>query len=245
MSTLPNPLQGVNASNPLGWPGQTGTNAPQLPGGNPLFNVPTNPVSAGPQSGNPAGLPNPGSNLKDAMRNAGFLNVQQGQQRNQLAPQMANTMFGLAGPAANYFQTLMKLGSPYYQQQQRASFEQGTQQAQNAAAGSRDQLNAAGYGYTPSGTTAATIGQEAQGQSQNLSQTFLQNLFQNENLQSQAGQQLSQLAAMFNPAQLFGSSTNITGSTQGPSAASQFAQVMGSLTGSGGVRGSPGQVGSG
>jgi len=253
MSTLPNPLTGQNAQNPLGWPGQTGTNmppsttsGPSVPGSPTLLGTPTGPVTGPPQGqwGNPGGLDNPNSNIKDIARNAGVLNVEQGQLRNNLIPQFANMMFGLTGPAADFFKQLMNLGSPYYKEQQRASFEQGTQQAQNTAAGSKDRLNAAGYGAAPSGLEAATIGQEAQGESQNLSQTFLQNLFNNENLQMQAAQAMSQMASMFNPASLFGSTPN-PGSTQGPTAASQFKDIMGGLFGGGGasIKGSPVQPG--
>lgn len=245
MSTIPNPLTGQNAQNPLGWPGMTGTNmppstsgAPSVPGSPSMLGIPTGPVAGPPQGqwGNPGNLENPGSNIKDQARNAGYLNVQQGQLRNNLIPQFASAMFGLSGPAAEFFKQLMNLGSPYYKEQQRASFEQDTQQAQNTAAGSKDRLNAAGYGAAPSGLEAATIGLEAQGESQNLSQTFLQNLFQNENLQMQASQAMAQMAQMFNPSQLFGATPN-PGSTQGPTAASQFKDIMGGLFGGGGATG--------
>lgn len=213
MSTLPNPLTGQNAQNPLGWLGMTGTNmppstsgAPSVPGAPSLFGTPTGPVTGPPQGawGNPSGVSDPWQ-AKNIAKNTNLENIQTGQMRNQLIPLFSNLMLKYGGDAAGFFKTLMDLGSPYYKEQQRASFEEGTRQAQNTAAGSKDRLNAAGYGAAPSGLEAATIGEEATGESQNLSQMFLQNLFQNENLQMQAAQAMEQMASLFNPASLFGS----------------------------------------
>jgi hypothetical protein len=214
---MPNPLSGASfGASPLN---------PSL-FGNPANPVPTNATatSTAVPNGNPGNLANPSSNLKDITRNAGFENVQEGQERNQLIPQFAQLMQQFAGPAGDYFKNLMNLGSPYYQQQQAASFNSGVNQNQNAAAQARQQLNAAGYGNTPSGATAAMIGGMNMQGSQNLAQAYLQNLFQNENLQSQGASGLSSLAGLFNPASLFGENT-VSGTTQGPSAASQFQDV--------------------
>jgi len=234
MSTLPNPLQGQNAQNPLGWGPQanpTQQQQPQSPlGVTSPFQSPGPTMAPGDKQtpGNPAGLDNPGTNIKDAWRNQAYLNTMQQQQKMGLANNFSTAMFGAANPAAQYFQQLMNLGSPYYQQQQRASFDQGVQQNQNAAAQARQQLSASGYGYTPSGTTAATIGNMAQQGSQNLEQAFLQNLFQNEQMQLAGGQGLGQLAALFNPAPLL-SNYSSPQSTQGPTAASQFQDILSGL----------------
>jgi hypothetical protein len=178
--------------------------------------------------GNPAGLQNPGTNEKDAWRNQAYLNTVMQQQKMGIGNQFNQQMTALAQPAAGYFNQLMNLGSPYYQQQQRASFTQGVQQQQNAAAQARQQLSASGYGYTPSGTSAATIGEMAQQGAQNQEQMFLQNLFQNEQLQMAGAQGLGQLAALFNPAPLLGYSS--PQSTQGQTPA-QDIQAIGSLLG--------------
>jgi len=216
MSTSPNPLSGASfGTSPLN---------PSL-FGNPANPTPSTATSTALPNGNPGNLANPASNLKDITRNANFLNVQQGQERNSLIPQFAALMQGFAGPAGDYFKNLMNLGSPYYQQQQEASFNNGVQNNNNATAQARQQLAAQGYGATPSGANAAMIGGMNMQGSQNLAQAYLQNLFQNENLQSQGASGLGTLAGLFNPASLFGNNT-VSGTTQGPSAASQFQDVM-------------------
>jgi hypothetical protein len=221
-NTLFTPSQQPN--NPLlGWAGSNINQASS--------SLPQAPTVTGPPTGawgNPAGLENPGSNQKDNMRNEGYINVMLGQLREQLAPIWANLMTGYAAPAANYFNTLMNLGSPYYQQKQSAVFDQGVQQNQNAAAETQQQLASRGYGYTPSGVNAATMGAMNMAGGANLVQNYLNSLFQNEQLQATGAQGLSSLAQMFNPSGLFGN-VEVTGSTQGPSFAEQFGQIAGGL----------------
>lgn len=233
MSAVSNPLVGAsfgtNPINPALFSNPSGTNPGAPPSTNPFSAPAPLPTANTGPLGNPGNLEDPASNLKDATRNAGFENVITGQYRNTLIPQFANELFSLATPAANYFANLMNLGSPYYQQQQRASFEQGVGQNQNASAQAQQQINRQGYGYTPSGASAATIGGMNIAGGQNLAQLFLQNLFQNENLQSQAGSALAQLASLFNPSQLTGQSTQVGGSTQGPSAAGQIGSILGGI----------------
>jgi hypothetical protein len=236
--------------NPLSWPGDTGTNmppslsgSPSVPGAPSLFGspmAPTGPPAPGSGGfgggtwGNPGGYGNP-RGAQEIQRNTALTNILTGQYRNQLLPQFAQLMFGYGGDAGNFFKQLMNLGSPYYKEQQRASFEQGTQQGQNAAANANQRLNASGYGYAPSGLQAGVLGQEATGQAQNLSQMFLQNLFQNENLQAQGAQGLSQLAALFNPAQLTGQGSSQGGNISQPSSFfDNFQKVMSGLWGPGG-----------
>lgn len=233
MSTTPNPLSGasfgVSPLNPSLF-GNPANPAPSTSGS------PFSATNAQVPNGNPGNLANPNSNLKDITRNAGFENVQEGQERNNLIPQFAQLMQQFAGPAGDYFKNLMNLGSPYYQQQQAASFNNGVNQNQNAASQARQQLQAQGYGATPSGATAAMIGGMNMQGSQNLAQSYLQNLFQNENLQSQGASGLASLAGLFNPSSLFGENT-VSGSTQGPTATGQLQQLMsgfGSLFGSSG-----------
>lgn len=223
MTGAPNPL--------LGWQGQTGVNQPQ--GSSPFPT--TSPVTGGTNT-NPYGFGTIGGGAIAA--NLPETNIQTGLLKNQLIPAMSQYMFGAGGAAGNFYNQLMNLGSPYYQQQQRASFEQGNQQAQNAAAQARQQLSSQGYGYTPSGAEAGMIGGMAQQAAGNLNTTFLQNLFNNEQLQAQAAQGLSQLASLFNPAQLAGSSigTDIPQPTNtAAQAMSGIGGMLGGLFGSSGV----------
>lgn len=189
--------------NPLtGWAGQSGVNQP---GTNPLPPVASQPLASG-NNLNPYGFGVRGGGNLTA--NLAENNLQTGIQRNALIPQYAQQMFGMGGNAAQFFHTLMNLGSPYYQQAQRSVFEQGNQQNQNAAAQARQQLGAAGYGYTPSGAMAGMFGGMAQGGAQSLAQNYLQQLFNNQQLQAQGAQGLAGLAQLFNPAQLTGQQTN-------------------------------------
>jgi hypothetical protein len=221
MSTFPNPLQGQ--------PQPSGQQQSPLGTTTPFSVSPTQkPSSSSGTIGNPAGLQSPGINEKDAWRNQAYLNTIMQQQKIGLGNNFAQAMFGAANPAASFYNQLTNLGSPYYQQQQRASFTQGVQQNQNAAAQARQQLAASGYGYTPSGTTAATIGEMAQAGNQNLESAFLQNLFQNEQMQLAGAQGLGQLAALFNPAPLLNYS--LPQPTQGQTPA-QLLQGIGSLLG--------------
>lgn len=169
--------------------------------------------------------------------NLGETNLQSGLYKNALAPLFAQMMLGTGGDAANFFKTLMNLGSPYYKEQQRASFEQGTNQANNAAAQSAQRLNASGYGAAPSGLQAAMLGQQATGQAQNLSQLFLQNLFQNENLQLQGAQGLGSLASLFNPAALLGETNPNIQQPQNTAAQlmGSIGQLAGGIFGAGGI----------
>lgn len=189
----------------LAWPGQSGVNQPpQMPQQGPPAPQQGN-IRGAPSWGNPGGFSNPGG-AYEVQRNQGLANIENSQLRNQLIPQFAQQLFGMAGPASQYYQQLMNLGSPYYQQQQRASWEQGTQQANSQAGQARQGLAAQGYGYTPSGSEAAMMGGMGQAAAGNLTNQFLQNLFQNEQMQLQGAGGLSQLASLFQPAGLFGGS---------------------------------------
>lgn len=226
-------------SNPLaGW---TGSNINQPPPS--LTN--TNPISVNAPNTNPGNLANPNSNIKDITRNTGITNLQTGDLRNQLIPQFAKLFGQYGGDAATFFQKLMDLGGPFYQQKQREGFEQGVQQNQNSAAMARQQASAAGTGFTPSGSNVAMIGGMNQQGGQSLAEQFLQNLFQNENLQMQGGQGLAQIAAMFNPSQMTGQNVSAPGSTQGPSASSSLNDIGGFIKSlfSGGPSGSAPSVG--
>ena len=240
MGTLPNPLQGINPQNPLGWPQNTGTNIPSTnastAASNPnsfLSGGPVQQPSIGPTFGAasnaPGGANNPfGQGVRgngDLTQNLAQSNLITGDWRNALIPYFQQMQAGQVGPAQQYFQQLMNLGSPYYQQQQRATWEQGVGQANNAAAQARQQINQAGYGYAPSGLQAASIGQQATGTAQNLSQQFLQNLFQNEQMQAAGAQGLTGLAQLFNPAALTAQGTNP--SIQQPT--NTFAQDVGAI----------------
>src|SRR5258707_976159 len=97
--------------------------------------------------------------------------------RNDLIPLFSQMMQKYGGDAGSFFKQLMDLGSPFYKQKQQQSFEQGTKAEQDAAAQSRQQVQASGTGGTPSGVGAAMFGGEAQAAAGNQEETFLNNLF--------------------------------------------------------------------
>lgn len=231
MASISSGLTG--APNPLmGWQQQAGvnpTNTSSSATSSPFST--TSPVS-GQTNTNPYGLGTIGGG--SLASNLAETNLQTGQMKNQLIPAMSQAMFGAGGAAGNFFNQLMNLGSPYYQQQQQASFNQGNTQAQNAAAQARQQLASQGYGATPSGAEAGMIGGMAQQAAGNLNTTFLQNLFNNEQLQLQAAQGLSQLASLFNPAQLAGGSLSTGIQQPTNTAAETLGAVSGLLSGAGG-----------
>jgi hypothetical protein len=108
----------------------------------------------------------------------------------------------------------MDLGSPYYKEQQRASFEQGVKQSDDAAAQARQSIARMGTGASPSGAGFATMGEMGTAKAGTLVSNWLANLFQNQNTQMQAaglmptvaglrlnqGQAQLQAADAFNPA---------------------------------------------
>lgn len=196
------------------WPNPGGVNLPPgvpTPGGTPAGPIPPTSALPGAPAGK-VGVTNPfGGGSRgggDQGYNLAESNLQSGVYRNALMPLFAQGMFGTAGPAAQYFQQLMNLGSPFFQQKKQQTFEQGVQQSQNAAAQSRQQLQAAGAGGTPSGAGAAMFGGEAQAAASSQEEAFLNSLFQNEQLQAMGGQGLAQIAGLFNPAQLTGQQTS-------------------------------------
>src|SRR5581483_4873871 len=88
-------------------------------------------------------------------------------------------------PLAEQLQQLlldrMNLGSPYYQERQRQAFEQVARDYDQAAGQLAAQL--ATQGLAGGGSAAAAVAGLQQARSQSLAQAFLENLFQNENLQ--------------------------------------------------------------
>lgn len=189
-------------------------------------------------------------------------------------PQFKNIGMGALGYSAqadplsqlynNFLETRMNLGSPYYQQHQRQAFENEVGQAQQAAGQAQQQLALRQQGFAPTGLTAGTLGGIATGENQQLATNFLQNLFQNENLQMQAGSQMPQAASiplqqasertqmmgMLNPAQYMGNAyAGYPGQVLGPSlnqslgAIGQGIGSLGGLWGQGG--GSPTNIGAG
>jgi|SRR5215471_1411646 len=183
--------------------------------------------------GNPGNLPNPFTNVKDATRSAAGLNNLLASSRLQAIPAFMQNLFGYGNQAGNVFGQFANLGSPFYQQKQSEAFTQGVKQGQDAQGIARQQLAAQGYGGTPSGATAAMIGSMNQAQGSSLAEQYLQQLFNNENLSLQGAQGLAGIASLFNPAQLFGN-ISAPGSTQGPSAAESFNQIMSGIFGSSG-----------
>ena len=263
MATATNPLigslqAGTNPSgtnvtgtglNPLfGWPGATGVNQTptQFPTSSGVtgpstgqlspagVNTPLGQGTGSGSAGNPGGLGNPKS-PKGSQQNLNLENILTAQLRNALIPQFANMLFGMGGEAGNVFGQYANLGSPFYQQAQQSVFNQGVGQAQNVGAQARQQLASSGYGYTPSGVGAATIGGMNTAESQNLAMNFLQQLFQNEQLQLQGAQGLAGVASLFNPGSMFGNASGV--STLAPTNAQTLQTILsglGALWGGGG-----------
>src|SRR5260370_41951511 len=88
----------------------------------------------------------------------------------------------------------MNLGDPFYQARQSNVFNQGVQQNPSAAALTNQELASRGYGNTPSGVNAATLGAMNMQGGQNLVQNFLQTLFANDDYAMRAAQGLAGVA---------------------------------------------------
>lgn len=175
--------------------------------------------------GNPGGYGNPRGN-REIERNLGLSNIVAAQMKNQLAPQWAKLMGQYGQNAGNFFQNLMNFGSPFYKQKQTEAFNQGVQQNQNAMGQAQQQLRSQGYGSTPSGANAAMIGGMNQQGSQNLAEQYLQNLFQNEQMQLGGAQGEAGVAQMFNPQPLLSGTGLGTGLTPTSSFFQNFHDIM-------------------
>ena len=233
MATPQNPLIGS-------WPGQAGTNQPPPPGMPGGSSLPTAPAGAG----GPNTQTNPyGFGTKDGgalASNLAETNVQTGLFKNKLLPLFSQMMFGAGGDAQKFFQQLTQLGSPFYQRKQQQTAEQGAKAGNDQAGMARERLQASGAGYTPSGAGAAMFGGMGQAEAGNQEEAFLNNLFQNEQLQLGGAQGLTQLASLFSPAQLTGQGTP-TSIEQAQNTAAQTMTGVGGLLG--GLFGSKGITG--
>lgn len=222
MSSAPNPLTGS------GWNPTPPTNPISL---NPQYSTGEHGSFGGGSPSNPGNLGDFGS-TGSLNKNLMLDNVVAGNLKNQLAPQFADLMGKYGGDAAAYFKQLMDLGSPYYKQRQQEAFTQGNQRNQDAQGQASEQLDAAGYGSGPSGAKAAMIGgMQTQG-AQSLAEQYLQNLFQNENLQAQGASGMASMASLFNPTQLLEGTSLGTVPAPGQSGIQNFkdiAQGIGSV----------------
>lgn len=176
---------------------------------------------------NPLGFSNPKGAL-EGERNQNYINMLGQEYKQQLSPLFAQQMFSAAQPAQSYFQNLMNLGSPYYQQHQTAAFGNALNDYSNAYAQASNQLRGQGLGFGPSGANVAMLGGMGQGFAQDAATQYLQQLFANENLQMQGAQGLGQIASLFQPASLLGG-TPVSALSQNPSWTQQFGQVASGL----------------
>ena len=197
-------------------PGGAPTPPPALPAAPTGATGTTNPYGFGTKDGGALA-----SNLAET-------NLQTGTYKNALLPLFSQMMTSSGGDAATFFRNLMNLGSPFYKQKQQQTAEQGAKAGQDAAGQARQQLSAAGSGYTPSGAGAAMFGGMGQAEAGNQEEAFLNNLFQNEQLQTAGASGLAQLAALFNPSQLTGQGTS-TSIEQAQNTAAQTMQGIGGL----------------
>jgi hypothetical protein len=229
MSTAGNPLVGS-------WPNPGGVNpgpAP-LPGTNPTLPAAPagTPGTTDPYGQGSRGGGNQGFNLAET-------NLQTGTYKNALLPLFSKLMFGAGGDAANFFKQLADLGSPFYKRKQQQTAEQGAKQASDASGQARQQIQASGTGYTPSGVGAAAFGGMAQAEAGNQEEAFLNNLFQNEQLQAMGAQGEAQIAQLFSPAQLTGQ--QISSSIQQPTnTGAEWLSSIASLLSGGGYSSSSG-----
>lgn len=225
MSSAANPLTGSGWTNPI-----QSTNPISL---DPNYGQGEHGSFGGGPGGNPGNLGDFGS-TGSLNKNLMLDNVTAGQMKNQLAPQFASFMGQYGGDAAGYYKQLMDLGSPFYKQKQQEAFQQGNQQNQNAMSMANQQLNASGYGAAPSGARAAMVGGMNQQGAQSMAEQYLQNLFQNENLQTQGAQGMASMASLFNPTQLLGGTSLGTTPAPGQSAIQNLqgvASAIGSVAG--------------
>ena len=123
--------------------------------------------------------------------------------RNNLIPQYASGFSKILGTLSPFYQQWMQQGSPYYQQQQRSSFENTARQFANAAAMAHQQQRSQGLPFAPTGAMAGMLGGQAAAGTQSLSTNYLQNLFNNAQLMQQAAGGLGGIMGQTNPSTLF------------------------------------------
>jgi hypothetical protein len=223
MATPGNPLLGS-------WPSTAGTNQPPpaLPTGPTGNTGTTNPYGFGTKDGGALA-----SNLAET-------NLQSGVYKNKLMPLFSQMMMSAGGDASKFFKMLTDAGSPFYQRKQQQTAEQGAKAGNEQAGMARERLAASGQGSGPSGAGAAMFGGMGQAEAGNQEEAFLNNLFQNEQLQLAGAQGLTSIAGLFNPSQLTGQGTS-TSIEQAQNTAAQMmsgiGQMAGGLFGSGGIKG--------
>lgn len=98
-----------------------------------------------------------------------------------------------------FFSQYLQQGSPFLAQQQTASAQQNAQQYGNAAGQIRQTMGQSGFGYGPSGATAAALGGVANQSAATGASNYLQNLLTNEQLKFQAAQGLNQAGNLVQP----------------------------------------------
>lgn len=93
-----------------------------------------------------------------------------------------------------FFSQYLGSGSPFLAQQQRASAEQNATQFNNAAGQVRNTMQTSGFGFGPSGTTAAAVGGLGAEAAKSSASDYLTNLLNNEQVKFQAAQGISGLS---------------------------------------------------
>lgn len=190
-----------------------------------------NPLSMAPPP-DPSAIQN--QSTTDIAKTIGGQNLQTGAARNQLIPSFAQNMFSAGGPSMDFFKQLMDPNSPFAKFMQRSTWEQGVKQSSDAGAQARQGIRASGYGYTPSGVEAASMGNMSRGMSSDLITNFMSNLFQ---MPVEGAKGLMQLMQLFNPAQLTGQQTQTGNMQQTPTFMQNLNATLGTLFGTSGARG--------
>jgi hypothetical protein len=116
--------------------------------------------------------------------------------QNQIASQEATDKQQIFNQLSSFYSPYLQSGSPYLQNIQSAASGQNAQQFNNAAGQFREQAQAQGTGYGPSGTTASGLSQLGAGAAQSGASNYLANLLNNEQVKFQAASGLNAAGTM-------------------------------------------------
>lgn len=114
----------------------------------------------------------------------------------QMIPALQNYITTTMPAVGNYYQQRAELGSPYYAQIQAATAGQVAQSEQQQQQMLQQEISQQGMGSAPTGMAAAAMADLARGTEQTQSESFLQNLINNQNSQMQGIQGLQSVAGM-------------------------------------------------
>jgi hypothetical protein len=117
-------------------------------------------------------------------------------EQEQIANQEMANKQQIFNQLSSFFTPYLSSGSPFLANIQSANAGQSAQQGNNAAGQFREQMQPTGFGFGPSGTTAAGLAGIGQGQAQSTASNYLTNLLNNEQVKFQAAQGLNSAGQM-------------------------------------------------